>query len=119
MSLVKLNLSGHKNDLLDQMGFIFPGTLQVTDINDPLLPEKITELLKPLVDSGDTVVLVPPGFAPLASIVLAIVHGLTGHFPQIICLVKDPSGSFIPSKKINLQDIRNNVRVSRDNVISL
>jgi len=76
MAIVKLNLSGHTNEHLDQMGFAFPGVLHV-DLSDPDLGQKLTDFLAPLMTSGDQVVVALPGLAPLAALVLAIVHGQT------------------------------------------
>lgn len=119
MALVKLNLSGHSNQILDSMGYIFPGALQV-DLADENYAVKIANFLKPLMTSGDVVELAPPGLAPLAITVIAAIHGLTGTFPVIQSLVKGDEG-FVPSSyTMNLQDYRNNVaRLMRENVVIL
>lgn len=118
MPIVKLNLSGHKNVLLEEQGYLFPGTLQV-DLGDKDLPQKIVEFLKPHVASGDTVQVVLPGLAGFVPLVLAALHGLTGHFPVVIRLVKADEG-FVPSEGFDLQGYRNGiVRTQRDDLIQL
>jgi len=118
MAVIKLNLSGHANEHLDQMGFAFPGTLHV-DLSDPELGQKLTNFLSPLMGSGDHVVVALPGLAPLAALVLTIIHGLTGSFPTVQPLVRGESG-FVPGPQIDLQTLRNDVaRASRKDVIIL
>jgi hypothetical protein len=118
MAVIKLNLSGHANEHLDQMGFAFPGTLHV-DLSDPELGQKLTNFLSPLMGSGDHVVVALPGLAPLAALVLTIIHGLTGSFPTVQPLVRGESG-FVPGPQIDLQTLRNDVaRASRKDIIVL
>jgi hypothetical protein len=118
MAIIKLNLSGHTNENLDQMGFTFPETLHV-DLSDPDLGQKLTDFLAPLITSGDQVVVALPGLAPLAALVLVIIHGLTGTFPVIQPLVRGQSG-FTPAPQIDLQTLRNDVaRTARKDVIVL
>ena len=118
MAVVKLNLSGHTNEYLDQMEFVFPGVLHV-DLADPELTVKLTNFLAPLMGSGDQVVVALPGLAPLAALVLVIIHGLTGNFPTIQPLVRGESG-FVPGPQIDLQTLRNDVaRTARKDVIVL
>lgn len=116
--LIKLNLSGHQNAALAEMGFDFPGNLHV-DLSDPKLAEKLTAFLTPLMGSGDTVHLAAPGLAPLAVLTITIIHGLTGHFPVLVPLVRGKEG-FVPAEPIRLEDIRNDVaRVTREDTIVL
>jgi len=118
MAVVKLNLSGHANEHLDQMEFVFPGVLHV-DLNDPGLTTKLTNFLSPLMNSGDQVVVALPGLSPLAALVLTIIHGLTGSFPTVQPLVRGESG-FVPGPQMDLQDLRNNIaRTARKDVIIL
>ena len=118
MALVKLNLSGHKNALLEEQGFIFPGSLQV-DLADAKLPEKVTEFLRPLVSSEDIVVIAAPGLAPLALIVTAVIHGLTGSFPVIVPPIRGEDG-FKPGAQLSLQEVRNDVaRKAREDVYDI
>jgi len=120
MAVVKLNLSGHENAKLAEQGFLFPGALHV-DLADPELPNKVNDFLSPLVSSGDTVILALPGLAYLSAIVIATIHGLSGHFPQIQALVRTDEG-FVPNPlgPLGLQDFRNDVaRASRAGVVKL
>ena len=118
MATIKLNLSGHVNAELEAMGFTFPGILHV-DLSDPELTVKLTNFLTPLMGSGDQVVVALPGLAPLAALVLVIIHGLTGTFPVIQPLVRGESG-FVPGPQIDLQTLRNDVaRTARKDVIVL
>jgi hypothetical protein len=118
MAVVKLNLSGHANEHLDQMEFVFPGVLHV-DLADPELTVKLTNFLAPLMGSGDQVVVALPGLSPLAALVLTIIHGLTGSFPVIQTLIRSDSG-FIPGPQVDLQTLRNDIaRASRKDIIVL
>lgn len=117
--IVKINLSGHKNEILESKGYIFPGVLNV-DLRDPELPQKVCDFLSPLVNSGDTIHVVLPGLSPLASLVLVALHGLTGHFPLVVSLIKSESGDFVPNEGFDLQVYRNNVaRNARKNIVQL
>jgi hypothetical protein len=119
MANVKLNLSGHANAQLTDMGFIFPGIMQVK-LEDQNLPQKIVDFLSQYITSGDVVTCVLPGLAPLAAITLTAIQGITGTFPSIIMLIRKEEG-FEPGEALNLQDFRNNVARSkgRANVIEL
>jgi hypothetical protein len=119
MALVKLNLSGHANSTLDELGYVFPGTIQV-DLSDKDLPQKIVCLLSNYMTSGDVVTCVLPGLAPLAAITLTAIHGITGSFPSLVALIRKED-RFEPGEALNLQDFRNNVARSkgRANVIEL
>lgn len=119
MGIIKLNLSGHQNSLLEKQGYIFPGSLQV-DLSDKELPQKIVAFLANYITSGDVVVCVLPGLAPLAAITLASIHGISGTFPSIVAMIRTESG-FEPGEALNLQDFRNNVARSkgRSNIIKL
>lgn len=58
-------------------------------------------------------VLVPMGFSPLALVTLAMLHGITGHFPPIHPLKKGEFG-FIPADALyDLYEIRTNNRNNR------
>ena len=106
-----LNLSGHQNAALESLGFTFPGTVQV----DPTaaLSEtagKYAAWLAGLgVGSGDAITCVLPGMSTLAGMAMSAIHGLTGTFPMIVSLVRQPDGSFTPSEGLDLQEYRNTV----------
>ena len=118
MATIKLNLSGHANEHLDQLGFLFPGVLHV-DLADPELATKLTNFLSPLMTSGDQVVVALPGLSPLAALTITIIHGLTGTFPIIQPLIRSDLG-FVPGPQVDLQSLRNDVaRVSRKDVVVL
>ena len=56
----------------------------------------------------------PPGFAPVASILLAYLHGLRGSFPELLRIARDPSsGGYIVAAIIDLQTVRESGRISR------
>ena len=118
MATIKLNLSGHANEHLDQLGFLFPGVLHV-DLSDPELATKLTAFLSPFMTSRDKVIVALPGLSPLAALVITIIHGLTGTFPTVQPLVRGESG-FVPGPQIDLQTLRNDVaRASRKDIIVL
>jgi hypothetical protein len=50
-------------------------------------------------------------FAPAASAVLAWLHGLCGHFPQVLRMARNPeTGCFEVVEVLELQSVRNQVR---------
>lgn len=115
--IVKLNLSGHQNTHLEEMGF--DTHILHVDLADADLPNKVVAFLKPLINSGDTVYVCLPGLAPLASIVLVAIHGLSGHFPVMIPLVRGADG-FSPATPVHLQDVRNKIgRTAREGLVML
>ena len=115
--MIKLNLSGHPNAHLDAMGFVNPGALHV-DLADPQLSDKLIRFLQPLVGDHDQVVVALPGLAPLATLVVTILHGLTGNFPVIQPLVRGDNG-FVPADPIDLNLVRQQARCARTNAIIL
>lgn len=121
MATIKLNLSGHDNVHLDAAGFKFPGAMHI-NLADEDLEEKIAKFIVSLgIGSGDYVVCAAPGLAPLALIVQAIVHGLTGQFYALQLMVREADGSFTPGRVIDLQNVRNNAARAklRDKVVVL
>jgi hypothetical protein len=119
MAIRKLNLSGHANSHLADMGFE-DFALHV-DLADPELPSKVQNFLIEEVGltSEDTVTMAAPGLAPLALIVVASIHGITGTFPRVIPMIRGEEG-FVPGTPLDLQDIRNNaIRPNRDGMTVL
>lgn len=117
--MIKLNLSGHANKHLDEMGFITPGSLHV-DLADPNLPEKLIKFLGELIPpDGDQVQVVLPGLSPLAALVIAAIHGMTGSFPVVVPMIRQADGSFLPGEGWDLQQIRDAARQSRQGTIVL
>jgi hypothetical protein len=116
---LKLNLSGHPNEKLSEMGYLYLGALHV-DLADVDLPNKILDWLKPYLDNADTVTICPPGLAPLSLIMVTVIHGATGHFPKLMSLVKTEEG-FVPNENIiDLQNLRNEIaRKERKDVVML
>lgn len=121
---IKLNLSGHFNQSLADLGFNFPGSIQV----DPTAPikdtaSKMRDFLVGLgIGSGDHVTVAVPGMSSLAVITVTAIHGLTGQFPTLVALVRQSDGSFVATDNsiLDLQNYRNDsVRINRENVISL
>lgn len=107
MAIVKLNLSGHDNADLGAMGFTFPGAIHC-DLSDPDVAQKVATFVIGLgLGGGDTVHLAAPGLAPLALMVVSTIHGLTGTFPFIQPLVRQPDGTFAPGPVVDLQGLRN------------
>lgn len=117
---MKLNLSGHDNPELNALGFVNPGALHV-DLADPELANKVTEFLKaiPGMNGTEQVTVALPGLAALATLVVTIIHGLTGSFPIIQPLIREQNG-FVPGPLMDLQSLRNDIaRTSRSNVVVL
>lgn len=116
----KINLSGHDNDGLNELGFINGPKLHV-DLADPQLAEKLVKVFKGLgVNSGDSVEIALPGLGFLMVLCVTVLHGLTGQFPTIRPLVAQPDRSFLPGEPIGLQVIRNDIaRTSREGVVVL
>ena len=107
MASIKLNLSGHDNAALSAEGFTFPGALHV-NLADEDLEKKVAKFIVGLgIGSGDYVIAAAPGLAPLALIVQAVIHGLTGQFFAVQLLVRQEDGSFTPGRVVDLQGLRN------------
>lgn len=121
MAIVKINLSGHQNQDLADLGFVFPGAIHV-NLQDDDVAQKVATFVAGLgIGSGDTVTIAAPGLAPLALMVAATIHGLCGTFPFIQPLVRQQDGTFVPGPVIDLQGLRNNVARSghRQDVVVL
>ena len=118
MAIRKLNLSGHDNKNLADQGFT-TFKLQV-DLSDPNLQDKTLSFLVNTVglSSDDTVMLAAPGLAPLAILLVAQIHGLTGSFPTVVPLVRGSDG-FTPGTALDLQNIRMNARMDRSDLTVL
>ena len=116
---IKLNLSGHENEALSKMGFLFPGALHV-DLADPELGNKIVNFLKECgLHSGSVVTIAVPGLSPLAVLIVTAIHGMTGTFPSVVPLIRSKEG-FTPGEQVSLQDFRNEIaRTSRKNIVEL
>lgn len=123
MNRIKLNLSGHENSALEELGFTFPGVIQVnlTEDNYQETFMKVTTFLKENGVKSDSVVTVAlAGFSPLATMQLVALHGLTGNFPRIINLIRQEDGQFLPSEESDLSSLRNDVaRNMRDDIVNL
>jgi hypothetical protein len=119
---IKLNLSGHQNDTLNELGYVFPGTIQISpDIMYSTNLEKVVEFLKKQgIKSGDVVHIALPGMSMLTSMAIIAIHGLTGQFPFVIPLVRTESGRFEAGIPADLQNLRNTIaRGNRNNIIEL
>ena len=119
MAIVKLNLSGHDNQQLADMGFTCH-KLHV-DLADPELCHKVAQFLANMIGSSDTVQIALPGLGALAVIVSVAIHGLCGQHPTIIPMLRQQDGTFAPGTGIDLQGFRNDiVRANlRDGVVVL
>lgn len=108
----KINFS-HPNPILKAEGFV-DHQLHV-DLADSELLDKLKNYLHPIVgDGSEETIIVPPGLAPLSILVVTAIHGLTGHFPKVINMVKREAG-FEPLPPVDLQEYRNScVRISRE-----
>lgn len=58
----------------------------------------------------------PPGYAPATAVLLAELHGRTGHFPAVLRL--HPVGGSVPTRYevaeiVNLQQVRDDARTRR------
>jgi hypothetical protein len=107
MAVRKLNLSGHDNSALSEMGF---ETFKLhVDLSDPELVTKVRQFIIEQVGltSEDVVHMAAPGLAPLSLIISSVIHGITGQFAVIIPMVRGEEG-FVPGEPIDLQDVRNN-----------
>jgi hypothetical protein len=63
------------------------------------------------------IIINPPGLAPLASTLLAVIHGIMGHFPALL-VVRPVHDTAVPQFEVagvlNLQYLRDNVRPQRN-----
>lgn len=115
----KLNMSGHPNLELEKMGFLNV-PLQV-DISDPKLPDKLKVLLQDKIPAkSGQIMVVMPGLAPLCNLIMPIIHGITGQFPEIVIMKPGlERGTFIPQDPVDLQKLRLDSRRERDGMIDL
>lgn len=119
---IKLNMSGHFNQSLADMGYIFPGTIQVDLSGDPkTIVTRLTIFLKDNGVSTDSVVTVAlPGLSGLSMLLIAAIHGLTGNFPFVTPLIRQQDGSFTPGETWDVTSLRNEVaRTMRDDLIEM
>lgn len=66
--------------------------------------------------SGGGLVVVPPGYAPAAAALLAVLHGLLGHFPTVVRVrpVRDGVTTiYEPAELLDLQALRDLARLER------
>ena len=115
----KLNMTGHKNPELKSMGF-FDLSLEV-DLSDFSLPEKLKVLLQDKIPANCGQIMVAmPGLAPLCSLIMPIIHGITGQFPEIVIMKPGlERGTFIPQDPVDLQKLRLDSRRERKGMINL
>lgn len=119
---MKLNLSGHKNNSLEELGFEFPGTIQMD--MEKSYEENLNSITRFLVNFGlqsnTTVTIALPGMSILASMTIIALHGITGQFPNIVTLIRNNEGQFVFGEEVDLQTLRNQVcRNNRENVVNL
>lgn len=118
---LKLNLSGHFNQALADMGYSFPGTLHVDAKQScETTVSKLTDMLVGMgVGSGTVLHLAVPGMSALATQMLVAIHGLTGVFPFVAFLTRNEDGTFGVSEVCDMQAMRNNVSRTKRDIISL
>lgn len=94
-------------------------TLQV-DHEEPLGPQALAWLraagLGQAELSGAPLLVVPPGYAPAASALLAALHGLLGHFPTLVRVRPVREGnttSYEVAELVDLQALRDQAREGR------
>ena len=108
MAIVKLNLSGHDNQQLADMGFV-THKLHV-NLADADVAQKVAAFLAPMIGSGDTVHVAMPGLGALVAITTTSIHALCGSFPYMVTMIRNPDdGTFNPGPTIDLQSFRNDV----------
>lgn len=113
---VKLNLSGHKNESLDQLGFLDVGAIHV-NLADKELPKKVEKFLAEHIESKDTVEIALPGLSMLTALMITSIHGITGQFPVVVTLVRQENKTYAAGESIDLQKVRDNMRVARGAVV--
>ena len=117
---------GDENTYLDQIRALRPGIEigRVLDVpvhvaEDASYEEQVARIVQGVgLTSRDwqtlPILVNPPGFAPVASILLAYLHGLRGSFPELLRIARDPSsGGYIVAAIIDLQTVRESGRISR------
>ena len=117
--MIKVNF-GHTNAQLAQMGFT---DLQLqADLSQPIdvLAAKIADLMIsnfPNLDGQDSVQICLPGASILAAACLVACHGILGVFPQVVTVLRDSNGAFVPQNACDMQAARTAIRSSRNNVV--
>ncbi len=96
------------------------GNVNVEKIEEEALRiiEKIAEKIGENLLTGNFI-LNNAGLSPLAQVITAYLHGLSGHFPNLLILERQDGimpPLFLPIKIISLQTLRNDVRIMRHEI---
>jgi len=117
-------LSGQRKDIQNNMGW---PSIEVLDVSMGTVSED-ENFLKTAIRKVDDIdllpnewqtyplVVIPSGYAPLWSALLAEVHGRLGHFPDVVRLRPSPQGEkekFEVAEILDLRDIRHRARAKR------
>ncbi len=121
-STLLFNISGHKlSDNAKNMLNDRYENLQIVDIlpnvNMDVLEKGIVEeafsIVEQMMEYSDIFTgkyrVILPGYSPLAAVLLALLHGVSGFFVSII-LLKRVDNEFLPDGALNLQDFRDTIR---------
>jgi len=92
--------------------------VQLDVFNPDALPieEQVLEIIKPYAksfDGSERMVIVSPGMSNAAWVLAAILHGLSGRFPELVELRINSDKVFDYLRTIDLQEFRNEVRKLR------
>jgi len=116
MQQIKLNLSGHENQVLKAEGFVDVPSPHV-NLNDASMYAKLTEYIEPYVQGASEVCIVLPKLQEIAVALVIIIHGLTGRFPNVVRLRRDSDGEYRIAFVQNLHALRNNVARTRRKLV--
>jgi hypothetical protein len=107
-----------QQQLRDQLGEIRIETVRVQlDMSAPLAPQVEALVAEARLTSEEwatsPILVVLPGLAVAASLVLTAIHGRRGCFPRVLHLDRMPDGVFQVGELIDLADARDTARQAR------
>ena len=106
-----LNLSGHTNPTLENIGF---KTHKIHLQNFERIEKAICEELQGVLDADNKeVFVVLPSLKIAIPYVIAYIYGYTGKLPTIVALKRNEQGEYLPNRFINLFDVAKKARVNR------
>lgn len=90
--------------------------LNVFDADAPGIENQILDVVRPYAkdfDGSERIVIISPGMSNAAWVLAAIIHGLSGRFPELVELRINSDKIFDFHRVIDLQEFRNEVRKLR------
>jgi hypothetical protein len=90
--------------------------LNVFDADAPGIEQQVLDVVRPYAtdfNGAERMVIISPGMSNAAWVLAAIIHGLSGRFPELVELRLNSDKVFDFYRVIDLQEFRNEVRKIR------